>query len=351
MNQAAVLRKKHPALCVIGIAGSVGKTTTKELLKHLLQDLSPIATPAHVNTEMGVAQWLMKSLESRVTRKERNDELKTLIIEMGAYREGEIALLAQIAQPTIGVLTTLGSDHLALFGSEDAIRRANAELIQALPKEGHAFIAITDDASRAIAKAAPCPVTMVGENGDSWASSIKDTSDGLHLTVENHQLHVPMHGKHNVGNLLLAIGVARQLGIGWERITELLPLFHPLSHTFSVHEERGVTILDDTYNISFLSFKAALDWAKDRKERPRVLLSAGLLEVGNQEAAYHAELGALAKTSVDRAIFLTPQACTAFASTFGEEAELLSEQTRVLPGSLLLCIGRMPLSIVTRLLP
>jgi hypothetical protein len=127
--RATAIRDSWENATVIGIAGSVGKTTTKELLKHLLSDLSPIATPEHVNTEMGVAQWMQR--EQSAMR-----EKSIVIVEMGAYRTGEIALMCSFARPTIGVMTALGSDHLALFGSEQAIIDANAELLQALPTDG-----------------------------------------------------------------------------------------------------------------------------------------------------------------------------------------------------------------------
>jgi UDP-N-acetylmuramyl pentapeptide synthase len=361
MDRAAAIRRAHPEATVIGIAGSVGKTTTKELIKHLLQDLSPIATPAHVNTEMGVAQWLLSKFETRNSKLEEaearmsNVECRMsspIIVEMGAYRLGEVALLSRIAQPTVGVLTHLGSDHLALFGSEDAIRRANAELIEALPKDGHAFIAVNDDASAAIAAAAPCAVTTIGDAKQALhASHAEDQNDGLHVTVEHHGLHLPMHGMHNVVNLLLACGVARRLGISWDRIRELLPSFRSISHTFTVMQERGVTMLDDTYNISFLSMQAALEWARKRPERPRVLLTNGLLEVGDAEDHYHARLGEIANGAVERAVFLNPKAAKAFGSTFKGEVSGLESAGTVEKGSLLLCVGRLPLSVIQKLLP
>ena len=346
MRRAADMRATFPELQVIGIAGSVGKTTTKELIHHLLQDLHPITTPAHVNTEMGVAQWLTNQLKTE------NSKLKTLlIVEMGAYREGEIALLCDIAQPTIGVLTALGSDHLALFGSEEAIRRANTELILSLPEDGQAFILATDEDSKNIAAQSPCPAVLVGPEGEKKPEKIEAKKDGLHVTVDGNVLHLPLQGVHNAQNLMLAVSVARHLGVSWDRIRDLLPSFRAASHTFSVYEEQGVTILDDTYNISFLSFEAALRWAKDRTERPRVLVTNGLLEVGDLEHEYHAKLGEIANGCIEHAVFLNGQAAKAFGETFKGEVTTLENTEKVPKGSVLLCIGRMPLSVIHRLLP
>lgn len=135
LTRAKTLRTAHPHLTVIGITGSVGKTTTKELLHHLLKSKGAIATPLHVNTEMGVAAWITKVLSSEPT-----DSKKILIVEMGAYRIGEIALLCSVAQPTIGVLTLVGKQHSGLFGGESAIAKAKGELLRSLTKDARAFV-------------------------------------------------------------------------------------------------------------------------------------------------------------------------------------------------------------------
>jgi UDP-N-acetylmuramoyl-tripeptide--D-alanyl-D-alanine ligase len=324
MDRAMMLRSQMNDATVIGIAGSVGKTTVKELIAHLLQDLHPLVTPAHVNTEMGVAKWILgnSKLETRNS--------KLLIVEMGAYRKGEIALLCRISQPTIGVMTALGSDHLALFGSEQNIIDANGELIAALPSSGHAFFYGDNAGCKELAKRAPCPVT------------IAEATDAMH----------PLQGRHNDYNVSLAIAVAEHLGIKEDRITALLKTFKPQAHTFSVKTEHGVTILDDTYNISPLSFAAALDWAAARTERPRVLLTSGLQETGPEEKRFLTELGMKAAKSVERVIFTDHHGTDIFAKAFGKPVEILNKDTqRIAAGSVLLAVGRMPLSTVQRLIP
>ncbi len=331
---------------VIGIAGSVGKTTTKELLKHLLQDLSPIATPAHVNTEMGVAQWLLQN------EKWMNSG-KPVIVEMGAYAKGEIALLCSVVKPTIGVVTALGSDHLALFGSEEAIIDANAELVEALPPNGHAFLNGDSEATRGIESRAHCPTALVGthEGLHAVALDVEESIDGLHFRLDNEEYSVPLHGRHHVTNVLLAVSVAKFLGVAHARIRELLKTFRPMQHTFNVLEENSITILDDTYNISPLSMKAAIDWAAQRTEKPKILLTSGLLELGNDEETYLAELGAKA-SFFDRIVFTTDSGRASFAKASGKEVELLGDDTKKIDqGGLLACVGRMPVSTIRLLLP
>jgi len=354
MRSASVFRASLKNVTVIGIAGSVGKTTTKELLKTVLADLHPLSTPAHVNTEMGVAQWLLA----------QNRDAKLLIVEMGAYKKGEIALLCDIAQPTIGVMTALGSDHLALFGSEEAIVEANAELIEALPKDGMAYLNGDNDAARSLSTRSSCPVVIAGNSADATlrAIDIEEKDDGLyfhwHRTGQTtpHQQQskafIPLHGKHNISNIFLAIAVARGLGVSDDRIRELLATFRPVAHTFNVRMESGILLLDDTYNISPLSFRAALDWAAKQKQRPRVLLTSGLQETGAREETFLTELGKKASTCVERVVFTTKVGADTFAKAFGKPVEILHSGTAcVSSGSVLLAVGRLPLSTVQRLLP
>lgn len=341
LTNAAIHRNTFDDARVIGIVGSVGKTTTKELLKCVLADLSPITTPEHVNTELGVASWIMKNVPAGADK-------PLLIVEMGAYRKGEIATLCRVAQPTVGVVTALGSDHLALFGSEEAIVDANAEILDVLPKDSHAFLLSDNMASASLKERVQCTVTLAG----SADAKVIHTDRGLTLESNGARFAVALHGMHNAGNAMLAVAVARHMGIADERIRELLAKYRGSAHTFHLKKERGVLVMDDTYNVSPLSFKAALDWAKGRDERPRVLLTSGLLETGTEETRYLKELGAAAAKSVERVVFTSDAGRSAFAKGFGKDVELLSPSTAsVSDDGLLLCVGRMPPATLRRLLP
>lgn len=346
-TRAQEIREELKDAIVIGIAGSVGKTTTKELIKHLLTDLHPIATPAHVNTEMGVAQWMA---QLPVT----GDRLPVFIVEMGAYKKGEIALMCSFVQPTIGVMTALGSDHVALFGSEEAIVEGNAELLHALPQSGHAFLYADNNAVQSLVPGLNCHVTLAGQHTDAdiRADKVEETDTGLRLSIHGLSSTIRLHGLHNIGNILLAVAIAKHLHISDARIHELLESFEPLAHTFTVRTENGVKVVDDTYNSSRLSIRAALDWASTQKERPRIVLMSGLLETGDQEDVFLKELGAVAKDSVERVIFTSDTGRKAFEAAYGKPIEILSKNTNsAASGSLLLCLGRMPVSSIQKLLP
>ena len=344
-HAAETLRSHHPNLLVIGITGSVGKTTTKELLLALLKEEGAVATPAYVNSDMGVATWL-KNILTNPPREWINRDRPIAIVEMGAYRKGEIALLCKIAKPQIGVLTAVGLQHVGLFGSPEILAASKGELIDALPPDGHAVINTTSPPCREIAKRSPCPVTTV----KSEEVKVAEEESGIALTIEGTKLTTHLSGAHNTTNLLLAISVAKYLGVEMDAIAERLRSFRPPEHTFSVEQKDGITVLNDTHNASPESFSGALSWAAEREEHPIVLLTDGIIELGPLTDRIHTELGVKSSTFIDRAIFLSPKRATSFQKGYGREIELFSKHSTPLPpGSLLLCIGRIPPSVITKL--
>lgn len=370
LDRARRLREAHPDLIVIGVTGSVGKTTTKELLACALNDLQPNITPAHVNSEIGVARWLANELRTT------NDELRTssdpssvirhplFIIEMGAYRTGEIKTLCTFTQPTLGVITHVGSQHIALFGSQQSVREAKSELIRALPPDGRAFLNGDNDLARSMAALSPCPATIVGTGGscDLEACDIEETARGIRFRLAPRSpgeegardivFDVPLPGTHNVTNVLLAIAVGEHLGIAAERMRDLLRGFTPLSRTFSIRTEAGVRILDDTHNSSVASLKAAIAWARTQPEAHKVLLTAGLIEMGDLQSPAEQELAAMAGTVFTRIVVIDPQSARNFAAGTASGIETFSRRTpSVPPGALLVCTGRMPPSSIKQLLP
>lgn len=351
LERAQAVRHQYADLIVIGITGSVGKTTTKELVAHALRDLDPLLTPAHVNTELGVAQWLIRDLPEYMAERERPG---VLIVEMGAYRKGEIALMSSYVQQTIGIVTYVGSQHMALFGSQEALFEAKAELVTHLPTNGRAFLNGDNAFCRRMAALAPCPSTIVGTGGPAGleAFDIAETSTGIRFTADGVAYDVPLHGTHNVTNALLAVAVARHLGIEPRVIRERLRLFIPPAHTFAVREERGVRILDDTHNASEASFRAGVAWAKSQPVERKVLLTSGLIELGEEQERVEKELGALASPIFDRVIFTAKHAEGAFPAAYGKPIEHLSQTTQPVPaGALLVCVGRMSQPMIARLLP
>ncbi|MBI3332090.1 UDP-N-acetylmuramoyl-tripeptide--D-alanyl-D-alanine ligase [Candidatus Peregrinibacteria bacterium] len=346
MQKAQEIRSQNPDLTVIGITGSVGKTTTKELLAHVLRDLHPLVTPGHVNSEMGVAQWLISNLT-------RNERPKILIIEMGAYRRGEIRTLCSIVQPHYGVVTFIGRQHMALFGSQEALIEAKGELIEALPPNGHAFLNGDSELCRSVRTKAKCPVTVVGTGGpaDLEAFDIAETPQGIRFTVQGLAFSVPIHGTHNVTNVLLSIAVGMHLTLPLPKIAERLRSFAPPKQTFEIRSVGPVTILDDTHNASPMSFRAAIEWARTRPSERKILLTSGLIELGEDQEKIHAELGGLAASVFDAVLFTHAKRAKEFERGYGKPVTVLSRDTpKISGGALLVCIGLVPPATIRRLI-
>lgn len=350
MEKARVLRAAFSDLTVVGITGSVGKTTTKELLAHVLQDFKPLVTPAHVNSEMGISKWLTSKLPSH----NFSGKKRIMIVEMGAYRIGEIKKLCQIAQPKIGIVTHIGSQHLALFGSQEAIFQAKGELVEALPENGLAILNGDNNLCSLLAERAPCRTILVGTEGkkDYEAFDIEETSTGIKFRVNGQNYQIPLHGTHNVTNVLLVIAAAASLGLPPPETAAKIKTFSPLSKTFNVTCEKNITILNDTHNSSPHSLRAAIAWARSQPYDKKTLLCSGLIELGQNRDEVHAEVGAGSAGVFDRVIFLNKNAAKAFAKGYGKPVEIYGKKTGpVEPDSLLVCVGRMPSETIRSLLP
>lgn len=349
MNRAKALRSQFPNLTVIGITGSVGKTTTKEMLAHLLHEKSPLTTPAHVNTDIGVSQWLIKILSNIPNP---NPKPLTLIVEMGAYKKGEIKLLCDIAQPTMGIISRIGEEHLALFGSKQAIIEGKSELYASLPQTGHAFLNKDSEGYELMMQSCICKTTSVSEKSDAdlKATDISESPEGIKFTVNEHHMFIPIQGLHNVTNALLAIACARSLGIAWTSIQQHLKTFTLQEHTFNIRTERGITILDATYNSSPQSFEAAIEWAAKQPQKKKILLTSGIIELGSMEAGIHRSLAVKARTVFDQAYIVSSHFFPYFHHSSGW-AETIRNAKPLEKGTLLVCIGRIPSTIIQSLMP
>src|SRR3989338_5849099 len=349
INRAIAVRRAHPRVIVIGVTGSVGKTTTKELLANVLKPLDAISTPAHLNTEIGVARWLTGNLKNFPP-----DKPLIIIVEMGAYRAGEIELLAKITQPQIGIVTYIGEQHLSLFGSREAIRQAKGELLLALPENGHAFLNSDNEAFAELKKMCRSPVTAIGTDGhaDMTAFDIEETERGLKFRALETAFEVPIAGTHNITSVLFSIAVGRHLNIPINDIARSLKNFSPLRHTFEIQNIRGVTVLDDTYNLSPMSFRAALKWARRQPHTKKILLTGGIIELGNQEEKIHLELAREAADIFDQTYILSPRFLKYFREGgFGDRAKPAIDAKKIEAGVLLVCSGRLPRSLIDKFLP
>jgi UDP-N-acetylmuramoyl-tripeptide--D-alanyl-D-alanine ligase len=277
---ARAVLDRLPDLPVIGITGSSGKTSTKDMIGHLLKRKGPtIAPPGSLNNELGLPYTVLQA----------DAQTRFLVLEMGARGIGHLTYLCQIAPPRIGVVVNVGVAHIGEFGSVSAIARAKAELVQALPPDGLAVLNGDDPLVAAMAPLSKAPVELVhsGEitldKGRPWVMGVR-----LNLT-----------GAHQAGNALLAAAVARHCGMNDAEIRSALADLRPISaRRMDVFDRAdGVTVIDDSYNANPSSTAAALRALAAAGVGRRTVAVLGYhAELGEAERSGHAEVGALAAT-------------------------------------------------------
>ncbi|NED93816.1 UDP-N-acetylmuramoyl-tripeptide--D-alanyl-D-alanine ligase [Phytoactinopolyspora alkaliphila] len=281
-------------LNVVGVTGSSGKTTVKDLLSQVLPALGPvIAPPGSYNTEVGVPLTV-----SRV-----DEATRSLVVEMGARGIGHIAYLCGIAPPRIGVVLNVGSAHVGEFGGRDVIARAKGELVEALPPEGVAVLNGDDPLVRRMAERTSATVIMVGESvhADVRAEDVQLDGQGRAsftlVTPEGSALvSLTLVGEHQVANALAVAGVAHALGIPVAETAARLTAARALSRWRMEVTERpdGVTVVNDAYNANPESVRAALKSLVSMAGGRRTWAVLGeMLELGDISAAEHDAIGRL----------------------------------------------------------
>ena len=321
-------------LRVVGITGSQGKTSTKDLLSQVLESAGPTVAPAgNLNNELGVPLTV-----SRI-----DEHTRFLVAEMGARGIGHIAYLCDIAPPTVGVVLNVGHAHIGEFGGQAAIARAKGELVEALPATGTAVLNAEDPLVWAMRErtAAPVLAFSAGETPPDpgvWATDLAGDPSGrytfrLHAaglgsSAANGQavvrLQVP--GRHQVGNALAAAAAALALGLDLDQVAEGLSRATARSRwRMELHQrDDGVTVLNDAYNANPDSMAAAVgtlaELSGQRSRRTWAVLG-DMLELGDEADRAHADLGALVATSgIDRLVVVGAYAEPMAAAARGRRA-------------------------------
>ncbi|NEE03089.1 UDP-N-acetylmuramoyl-tripeptide--D-alanyl-D-alanine ligase [Phytoactinopolyspora halotolerans] len=292
---ARAVLDRLPSLTVVGVTGSSGKTTTKDLLSQVLAPLGPVvAPPGSYNTEVGVPLTALRVTEAT----------RTLVAEMGARGVGHIEYLCGITPPQIGVVLNVGSAHVGEFGGRDAIARAKSELVRALGPDGTAVLNGDDPMVRRMAEQTEAEVLMVGESvhADVRAEDLRLDERGcasftLVTPAGTAPVRLAFVGEHQVSNALSVAGVAHTLGMSPEQIGAQLTEARPLSRWRMEVTERpdGVTVVNDAYNANPESVRAALKTLVSMAGGRRTWAVLGeMLELGDASAAEHDAIGRLA---------------------------------------------------------
>ncbi len=288
-------------LRVIGITGSVGKSTTKELIAEILsRKYRTLKNPGNLNNEIGLPLTLLSLNESH----------ERAVLEMGFYVPGEIAFLCDLAKPQVGVVTMIGTVHAERAGDQEAIARGKSELVQSLPPApvGVAVLNFDDPRVREMANLTQARVFYYGlsPKADLWADNIEGLGlDGIRFRLHYHNeilhLRVPMIGHHSVHTALRAAAVGLVEGMNWQDIIAGLQASRAQLRLVVVHAENGALILDDTYNASPESSLAALNLLNELDGR-KVAVLGDMLELGPYERIGHELVGARAAEIVDELI-------------------------------------------------
>jgi UDP-N-acetylmuramoyl-tripeptide--D-alanyl-D-alanine ligase len=278
---------------VVGITGSVGKTTVKELVAGALATtFRTVASPGSYNNEIGVPLTLANAQTST----------EATVVEMGARGPGHIATLCLVARPSIAVVTRVGLAHLEQFESLEGVARAKAELVESLPASGTAVLNADDDKVAAMAERCAGRVVLYGHapSADVRAERVVfdrlvRASFALVAPQGTAEVRLSLHGEHQVSNALAAAGAALAAGVGIDAVAEGLSLVEPPPWRMSVHElEDGALLVNDAYNANPTSTRAALESLAAMEGTRRVAVLGEMAELGASSEDGHRQVAELA---------------------------------------------------------
>jgi UDP-N-acetylmuramoyl-tripeptide--D-alanyl-D-alanine ligase len=291
-------------LIKIGITGSYGKTSTKFILGEIVsQRYNTLVTPDSFNTPMGV---------TRVARETLSPEHRVFVAEMGARYRGDIKELCTLVSPRYGILTSVGKQHLDTFGDYETLTATKAELLQAIPGDGAVFI--NGDNPDCVQLYRDCEAKhkyLYGIEGENLCMKAVDIHVGktgssfslLADTGEKADCHTVLLGKHNILNIAGAAALARYLGLTMDEIAAGVANIKPVQHRLQLIEG-ALTVIDDAYNANPAGTKAALEVLAAFAPEKRVIVTPGMIELGDEEDALNYQFGRDIAAAADIAILV-----------------------------------------------
>lgn len=283
--------KKMSQLKVVGITGSYGKTSSKNILSDIL-NVKMIAhpTPQNLNTEYGLMITINNHLD-------KFDEV--FIAEMGAYKCGEIRTLCKMVHPSYGILTTIGTAHLESFGSEENIQKTKFELIDSLQDDGVAILNGDDPKQLSYKIQSKCQKIWIGIDNhevDLYATNIHCSNNGSSFDCfvkeenQSYTFTTKLLGNHNIYNVLAGIALAREFGMNMEEIKTGVRKIKPIEHRLEIKPIGSIYMIDDAYNSNPVGAKRAVE-VLDMMPGTKVVVTPGMIELGVKEKEYNKIFG------------------------------------------------------------
>lgn len=299
LQSLATWNRQRHATKVVGITGSFGKTTTREMIHAALQyEIPSHRSPRNFNNHFGVPLTLLGLTAHH----------KAGIVELGASVHGEVRRLSEIASPQIGIITGIGQAHRATFGDASEVAKAKGELAESLPADGLLLLCEDDAHSASIASRSSARVALIGTTNECHvqAEAIHLEGERLCVRIDGTEFRIRAAGRHFARSVLLAVATAREFGLTDQQIATGLANFQAPVGRCSVETIGSWTVIDDSYNASPEAFTAACGllggWATEAR---RILVCGDMLELGAAASACHQDAGlSIARSGIDRVFAL-----------------------------------------------
>ncbi len=307
LKKLAAGYRKTLSGCIIGVTGSAGKTTVKDMLAAMCaQQGSSCCTKGNWNNQVGLPLSLLAM--------ETGDAFG--VYELGMNQPGEIEELAGILQPRVGVISSIGEAHLERLGSVEAIAREKSSLLAALPSDGLAILDKDSPWFELMKSTCTCRVVTVSMRDPAEYRGTVDFSSPdrlrIHDTARNErvELSIPLPGEHMCRNVLLAVAVARECGVGWEALSAGLTAYRPAPMRWERTRVGEWDLINDAYNANPLSMRSAiLTFSELSTNGEKWLVLGGMAELGADEQRMHEELGAYVNSfTLDGVMLIGPKA-------------------------------------------
>lgn len=319
-----------PDLKVVGITGSYGKTSTKHYLQRILsEEYETLMTPGSFNTTMGVIRTVREYLKPYT---------QVFVCEMGAKQPGDISEICRLVHPSVGIVTAVGEQHLESFKSIENVQRTKFELVDALPDDG---LAVVNNDFEFVANRPVDNVRCIryavknSANADYKAADIVYSSTGTSFTIEGPEgyrlpLHTKLVGECNISNLIAAVIVARYMGVSDSKIKYAVESIQQVEHRLNMkHTPGGITIIDDAFNSNPEGSRMAVDVLSRMTGGRRIIVTPGMVELGDKQYDYNRQLGLHIAGNVDDAIIVGAYNREALLDGLHESGQLVKEHIHV----------------------